>query len=151
MIFDAYMQKVFGYLNVQNQSSRYITPKNLHLVLQAQAFRFPHVDLIQCIEETFGIIEEGDWASMRITFNTFYNCIVNGETPARNENMVARSPDRINETLNNSPEQRSDTQPTQPKSSPHPKPAADHQLQSISDDESCKENQNKTKSPILTI
>lgn len=36
---------------------------------------------------------------MKITYNTFYNSVINGWIPCRYENMTARSPDRNEEDV----------------------------------------------------
>ena len=62
------MHRVFGYLNVYNQSDDYIIPKNLLYVLKSQAFRFKHIDLKTCIYDTFKLEKESDWFEKKITF-----------------------------------------------------------------------------------
>ena len=60
-LFTLFMHRVFGYLNVYNQSDDYLIPKDLLYVLKSQAFRFSHIDLKSCIYETFKLEKESDW------------------------------------------------------------------------------------------
>lgn len=52
-ILEIFLQKVFGYLNILNKSKSYITPIQMEMVLRAQSFRFPHLDLKTVITNSF--------------------------------------------------------------------------------------------------
>lgn len=74
-LFNVYIHKVFAYLNIHHQSQNFLTPRSIDVVLKAQAFRFPSINIRECISSTFQVSDD-QWNDKKITFETFYNSVL---------------------------------------------------------------------------